>query len=646
MLFRSLHDWTERALETAKAQGSAEYRLNLSIPIEKAEDTQAQGTVVLAGNELSMARGSPTMNRVRGTLRFTANSFELQGVQASMWGGDVKLEGGAKVVNANSPPLVQIKAQGQLSANGLREAPELSDWAALLKNLQGSTAYTAQLQWRRGQLESQVQSTLQGMAIQAPQGLGKLASETLPLRWETSLTPESLSSNKVLQDRVGLRWGTMLEARYVRDLSGAQPKVLRGLIRWGQKTSPALPDLGVVLRVSADAFNVDEWTDWMQPFTASAPAAEPAGAWDWAPQRLDLQAPVVLAQGRRLNQVQLDARKAGEVWNAKIWATEMEGDLRFQPGSGKQPGQVMARLSRLSVPAQATSDVDRLLEQSAPDFPTLDVQVQNLDLHGKKLGALELAAQSLAPSDGSKEWRISKLSLRNEDADFQAQGRWQKPLTAARTTTDFDFKLAIKNAGGLLQRMGTPDAVRNGAGSVEGRISWNGSPVSPDPLSMSGRLKVDIERGQFLKSEPGAARLLGVLSLQSLPRRLMLDFRDVFSEGFAFDFFRGDVTIERGLARSDNLQMKGVNAAVMMEGLADIGNETQKLKVLVIPDLNAGGASLVYSAINPVIGLTTFLAQYVLRRPLMESTTQQFEIDGTWSDPKVTRVPFKGDTKP
>ena len=126
----------------------------------------------------------------------------------------------------------------------------------------------------------------------------------------------------------------------------------------------------------------------------------------------------------------------------------------------------------------------------------------------------------------------------------------------------------------------------------------------------------------------------------------MLDFRDVFSEGFAFDFFRGDVTIERGLARSDNLQMKGVNAAVMMEGLADIGNETQQLKVLVIPDLNAGGASLVYSAINPVIGLTTFLAQYVLRRPLMESTTQQFEIDGTWSDPKVTRVPFKGDTKP
>ena len=69
-------------------------------------------------------------------------------------------------------------------------------------------------------------------------------------------------------------------------------------------------------------------------------------------------------------------------------------------------------------------------------------------------------------------------------------------------------------------------------------------------------------------------------------------------------------------------------------------------KKLVVPEINAGTASLFYSAINPVVGLTTFLAQYVLRKPLMDSSTQQFEIEGTWSDPKITRVPFKGDAKP
>jgi len=129
-----------------------------------------------------------------------------------------------------------------------------------------------------------------------------------------------------------------------------------------------------------------------------------------------------------------------------------------------------------------------------------------------------------------------------------------------------------------------------------------------------------------------------VLSLQSLPRRLTLDFRDVFSEGFAFDFVRGDVNISQGLAQTNNLQMRGVNAAVLMDGRADIAAETQDIKVVVIPEVNAGTASLIATVINPAIGLGSFLAQMFLRKPLMEAATQEFHIDGTWSDPKITKV--------
>jgi len=172
-------------------------------------------------------------------------------------------------------------------------------------------------------------------------------------------------------------------------------------------------------------------------------------------------------------------------------------------------------------------------------------------------------------------------------------------------------------------------------------VAWMGSPITLDYPSLGGSFNVNVETGQFLKADPGLAKLLGVLSLQSLPRRLVLDFRDVFSEGFAFDFLRGDITIERGIARTNNLQMKGVNAAVLMEGQADIAKETQNLKVVVIPEINAGSASLIASAINPLVGLSTFLAQVILRRPLIEANTQEFLVDGTWVDPRVTRVERK-----
>jgi uncharacterized protein YhdP len=88
--------------------------------------------------------------------------------------------------------------------------------------------------------------------------------------------------------------------------------------------------------------------------------------------------------------------------------------------------------------------------------------------------------------------------------------------------------------------------------------------------------------------------------------------------------------------------MKGVNAAVLMEGQADIAHETQDLKVVVVPEINAGTVSLVASVINPAIGLGSFLAQMFLRQPLMRAATQEFHVDGTWTDPRVTRVPRTG----
>jgi uncharacterized protein YhdP len=168
-----------------------------------------------------------------------------------------------------------------------------------------------------------------------------------------------------------------------------------------------------------------------------------------------------------------------------------------------------------------------------------------------------------------------------------------------------------------------------------------------DTHSMDGDIRIDIASGQFLKSDPGLAKLLGVLSLQTLPRRLTLDFSDVFSHGFAFDFIRGDARIEHGLATTNNLQMKGVNAAVLLEGKADIGQETQDIRALVVPEINAGTASLIATVINPAIGLGSFLAQAILRQPLIQASTQEFRIHGSWSDPQVDKVaPSSGTASP
>jgi uncharacterized protein YhdP len=198
--------------------------------------------------------------------------------------------------------------------------------------------------------------------------------------------------------------------------------------------------------------------------------------------------------------------------------------------------------------------------------------------------------------------------------------------------------LDIDDAGQLLSRFGMPGVVRGGQGKIEGTLGWVGSPLNFNKRTLAGELALQVNRGQFLQAEPGAARLIGVLNLQSLPRRLALDFKDVFSEGFAFDFVRGNVQVAQGMARTNNLQMKGVTAAVLIEGEADILQETQDLMAVIIPDLSTGTATLVTTLINPVTGITALLGQFLLRQPLQEAATRQFHVTGSWGDPKITPI--------
>lgn len=259
---------------------------------------------------------------------------------------------------------------------------------------------------------------------------------------------------------------------------------------------------------------------------------------------------------------------------------------------------------------------------------------EDFRLFGKKLGRLELNANNVRVSVGS-EWRINKLTLINPDAELRAAGNWM--AFGRNNTSNLTYALDINDAGKLLERFGFVGVVRGGKGKLDGDVSWKGLPYSLDIPTLSGQVHMDMHSGQFLKVDPGAAKLLGVLNLQALPRRLVLDFRDVFSEGFAFDNIVGTASIAQGVATTDNLKMTGVAASVLMNGSADIARETQNLHLVVIPEVNLGTASLVALAINPVVGVGTYLAQLFLRNPLMKTLTFEYNVTGSWSDPLVVK---------
>ena len=656
---------TEHALADATASGVADYRFRLRLPIDDIDKSTVEGTVTLPGNDLKFLAQAPLLGQVKGVVNVTDQGFSVAGAQARLLGGDVRIDGGTRPLASAAGPRtgVAFKAQGTVTADGLRQATEFGLVPGVAARLSGSTAYSATLQFRQGMPvpEVMVSSSLQGMALDLPAPLAKAAGTALPLRFENQLVAGSMDAARTLQDQLSLSIGQVVAVSYLRDLSGNAARVLRGSIAVGLdagESTPA-PPTGVGAHVNLAALDLDAWESLLDPPAGAGvalPAASaPAGLADamgYLPNVLAIRAKQLKVQGRSLNNVVVGASRDGLNWRANIDANELGGYLEFRQPGAQGAGRVYARLSRLSLAASEASEVEALLDEQPASIPALDIVVENLELRGKKLGRVEIEAINRigVPADGGvREWRLNKFNITLPEAVLTATGNWAalpagpraaRPLNERRRAT-LDFRLDIADSGELLGRFGMNGVIRRGKGTLQGQVAWMGSPLSLDYPSLNGEFHVDVASGQFMKADPGIAKLLGVLSLQSLPRRLSLDFRDVFSQGFAFDFIRGDVTIAQGVAQTNNLQMSGVNAAVLMEGRAGMADETQSLKVVVVPEINAGTASLIATAINPVVGLGSFLAQMFLRRPLMEAATQEFQIDGSWYDPIITKVDRK-----
>jgi uncharacterized protein (TIGR02099 family) len=648
---------TGQVLSRATANGNADVQLDLTLPIHGIDKSKVAGSVTLAGNDLQFTPDTPALGRARGVIGFSETGFTVTNGQARMLGGDVRIEGGTRPGTGES--MVALRAQGVATAEGLRAARELGVVSRLAQSATGSATYVAALNFRRGVPELSVTSSLQGLGLNLPAPLSKAADQPLPLRFDNTLLRDG-SGGGPMVDQLVLELGRVVNVSYVRDVSGAQPRVLRGAIGVGLAPgeSAPMPEHGVLANLQFGEVNLDAWESLLSRAAGASVAAAASGtesnfAQGYLPSTVALRASDLLFEGRRLHGLVAGGSREGGLWRANLEASELGGYLEYRqptgPGAGAG-GRLYARLARASIAPNQASDVEALLDQQPDSLPALDIVIDDFELRGRKFGRVEIDAVNRASSGGAREWRLNKLNVSTPEASLAATGNWvalgaQAGRTAARgperRRTVMNFRLDIANGGDLLARLGMKDVIRRGKGRMEGQVAWLGSPFSLDYPSMNGQFSVNVEEGQFLKADPGLAKLLGVLSLQSLPRRLTLDFRDVFSEGFAYDFIRGDVRIEQGVATTNNLQMKGVNAAVLMEGQANIAAETQSLRVVVVPEINAGTASLVATAINPAIGVGTFLAQLFLRRPLMQAATQEFQVDGTWADPRITRVERK-----
>ena len=612
-----------------RVTGTARIGLRFDMPLSHVEDTTVAGTVQLQDNDVRLDDTLPPFDRVSGRMEFSERGLRLRSVSATFLGGPVAVEGDTPEAGR-----FLLSARGNVPASGLRQLVD----NPLTRQLQGRTDYSARIDLRRRASRVVIESDLAGLESTLPEPFAKPASMRWPLRIET--IPEAPGADERPSRerlRAVLDGKSRLELERVREPSSGRMLVRRGA--FALDTALELPELGFGVSVSLPDVDVDAWSALLaQPELLEASRRGSAGfaeGFSLLPTRVAIVADAVHVFGKDLRDVVFAATRANGFWRANVAARGIDGHLFWpeRPGPGME--KVTARFARLVIPAAAEGEVDALLDSDPAALPALDVVVESFVLGERPLGRLTLQATNTR-LDGRAAWRLDALRVENPAATLSASGAWAAARDGAARSTSLRFGLDLHDAGRLLEVLGAPGTLAGGTGRLVGEVTWSGSPLSLHVPSLAGLLRLDTGRGRFLKTEPGLAKLIGVVNLQSLPRRLTLDFRDVFSEGFAFDEIGADVRIERGIARTDNFAMRGVAAQVQITGEADIARETQRLVVTVRPEINAGLASLAYAAaVNPALGLGSFVAQLLLREPLTGIFTYTYDVTGAWDEPVV-----------
>ncbi len=595
---------TQGFLDTLKAEGKGQLELKLDIPLDDTDLSKVSGNYRFAGNRLDFGGSIPVLHQAAGRVDFTESALKIHEASGRALGGTVRLSGASE------------KGAVKLALSGDALLAEVARRYGLpqSKRYNGGLGYQGELIAQRDRYELALQSSLAGARIDLPQPLGKSANEARPLRVK--------ASGDNARQTIEFGYGRLLSGALALQNGGSWA----GAIALGA-TSPSLSSISSGVGISGGWAEID-LNAWMGLLDGGNGQSLPVNS-------VDLTFDRVTGWGKRLEFVQAKAALTAQGWSVQLASRQAAGNLSWR--SGPKP-LLTGRLDRLQLPLPVANGVAGAAGASAATSaranadpkPALDLTVNDFRYKSADLGQLAVKAQP--QGDG---WQLNAITLTNPDGRFDMSGLWQGSGASERTTAKLSLK--SENAGKLLERLGYPDTLRRASTILTGEGGWQGSPFSPEQNTVHGKLRLDVEAGQFAKIEPGAGRLISVISLQSLSRRVKLDFRDVFSDGLEFDSIKGDVVIDKGVARTDNLTIESPSARVRFKGDANIPAGTQNLRVRIVP-LVGDAASLAVGVVNPIAGAATFVLQRLMKDPFGQLISYEYDITGEWENPKVGKV--------
>ena len=472
-------------------------------------------------------------------------------------------------------------------------------------------------------------SDLNGLAVDLPPPYGKPAEQSRNVSGEVLFMPGGEQVRVSGEAESEFAW----QLDFMRIEEGPVWDFDRGVLILGDSATQ-VPDVrGLHVRGQLERFDLAEWFALGRGGEAGSGAVERI-------RSIDIQVGDLYLLGQHLEDHRVKVDRSARDWLVQFDGEQMLGSA-FVPYEFTAERELVLDMERLILPGRGEGEEGG--EQAIDDevagpgnidpraLPAISLTAAEFAIGNRYLGAVE--ASFVRTTDG-----LVADSIVATDPSFEivGNGGWEAdPDDPLGSVSSLTATLTSSDVETTMRRLDYEPGIDSDDMAVLFDLSWSGGPRMDFFDTLDGDIQLRLGTGQLREVEPGAGRMFGLMSVVALPRRLSLDFRDVFESGFGFDEISGSFVIEDGVARTCDLALSGPAADIGIIGSVDLVNRDYNQTAIVSPSV---GNTL------PVVGLVAggpqgaavmFLFSQIFKEPLQGVGQVYYSVAGSWDEPAI-----------
>lgn len=611
-----------QALREIEIRGPMKGSVKLDIPLDGESEVKASGDATFSNNRVRVASLDLPLEQVRGRLHYDNEQTRFSNLKASLWNQPLTLD----YQGRQHADHYQVDLDFKGHWDSQRQPAAIASYGILngRSNWGGKLGLTLPGDKPlRFQLE--LDSNLQGMGLDLPLPLTKAATSQLPLKLIARGRDGSADIRAVLGADVDMR------SRLV--YGEGVPYLSRVRVDVGQPGARVLHDAPMLLAINQQEADVSGWLarlkQWLPASPASAGNAVVGPA--FLPQEWWVDGQLARANigSARLKAVHFTVGPIKQATEVMIDSPDVMGVIRLPAVANRPVDAKFARIYWSGNSSDLSPAPDAKLDGSImASIPWLKVSCVDCRFGELPLGEVK---GELVP--GANKVTLKGLDMRLAGSQLTGSVDWL--VDGNRMQTRARGKLTSNNSELLLKRLGYTSPIGDAPGSLAFDLNWQDVPYRPSLPTLTGSASYQLEGGTLREVNDKGARLLSLFSLDSLLRKLRLDFRDVFDKGFYFESMSASATIKQGQLSNDDFYMKGAAGNLRGKGIADLVRWRLDYELSFSPNL--GGTLPVVAAfsITPITGLYV-LALSKLLEPVVDVVTRiDFRVSGPIDDPRL-----------